>query len=189
MVVVSGAVKGESVPWPTVFKDALQAPHYFKVTPPVYVYGLKEACKWWKWHRRSAVFPVLHNVGNFFLFRVEMLSQCYQEGAMIEVCPFLSMYFLIEKRHLGCTATCPYRCIGWRWLKRNFIPFYFFLTPVPLLECQDLVSKPQAFSQSVAPYARRKWKDSMEPQTWGLVQEWAGAGEKHIPVTQSACRT
>lgn len=44
---------------------------------------------------------------------------------MTEVCPFISIYFLIEKRCPGCTATCTYRCIRWRGLKRNFIPPFF----------------------------------------------------------------
>lgn len=61
---------------------------------------------------------------------------------MVEACPLIQED--VEKRHLGCTDVYRRRCIGWRGLKRNFIPFCFFLTPAPLLWCWDLISEPQA---------------------------------------------
>lgn len=62
----------------------------------------------------------------------------------------------LRKGHLGCTEAYRWRCIGWRGLKRNFIPFSFFLTPVPSLWCWDLISEPQVLSHLLTLYARRK---------------------------------
>lgn len=111
-----------------------------------------------------------------------------EEGAMIEVCPFISMYFLIEKRHLSyCHMHIQ---VYWReGAEEEFHPLLFIPDPCSLAGTLRSCFRASGFLSICGSICQKEVIRLHGATDLSLVQEWTGAGETHIPVTQSACRT